>query len=56
MLHDILGVALIGVGALSMVARVMGRAAELQRLASRRSLRLATEGGAADQSLLQRRS
>jgi len=56
MLHDVLGIALIGMGALTMVARVMARAAELQRRGSQQSLRLAADGAHSDPSRLGRRS
>jgi len=56
MLHDVLGIALIGVGALTMVARVMARAAELQRRGSQQSLRLAADGAHSDPARLGRRS
>jgi hypothetical protein len=44
MLHDFLGLALISMGALTMVARVMARAAELQRRPARGTLRWAVDG------------
>ena len=48
MLHDLLGVAFIGMGALTMVARVMARAADLQRRTVRGSLRLTADGALVD--------
>jgi hypothetical protein len=56
MLHDVLGIALIGVGAVTMVARVMARAAELQRRGGRGAFHLAAEGAPPDSTPLRPRS
>jgi len=56
MLHDFLGFALIGMGALTMVARVMARANELQRRGRRGSFSLAVEGSGSNQNQFRPRS
>lgn len=53
MLHDLLGFALIGMGALTMVARVMARANELQRRGRRNSFSLVVEGSQSNQGQFQ---
>ena len=52
MLRDVLGMALISMGALTMVARVMARATELQRRPAQSSLPFSTVGANADSSPL----
>jgi hypothetical protein len=43
MLHDFLGIALIGMGALTTVARIMARAADFQRRPPRSTIRWAVD-------------
>jgi hypothetical protein len=56
MLRDVLGFALISMGALTMIARVMARAAELRRRIPRDSFPLAVTAANPDPAPLRSRS